>query len=215
MRLPCRQLKNKAAPGACRHGNSSLAGPKVLVVGEALCRCEKTTNGSIVTPLENGTRGEGWGWVRLSASVIPTPLLAPLISTMTLPCWPPELTEAQRKELTNLATTYALAKGLGYLPLPQPNQPPDGPSSAIHGPFTLLPSPFPRNLFTRAQRLQRTYNVLYARIARDVAFLDRVMGAVGEVDEFTGTLWRGWKAIRDQQQVRVDWGLTLSLRGIA
>lgn len=35
----------------------------------------------------------------------------------------------------------------------------------------------------------------------DDDFLDKVMGAVvgvGKADEFVGTLWRGWKAIRDE-----------------
>jgi hypothetical protein len=42
--------------------------------------------------------------------------------------------------------------------------------------------------------------VLYARVAMDTKFLDIVMGAeegVGKADEFTGTLWRGWKRIRE------------------
>lgn len=43
--------------------------------------------------------------------------------------------------------------------------------------------------------------MLYARIAMDVEFLDRVMGAeegAGKVDEFTGKLWKGWKGLRDE-----------------
>ena len=35
----------------------------------------------------------------------------------------------------------------------------------------------------------------------DMEFLDSVMGSeegVGKVDEFTGQLWRGWKALRDE-----------------
>ena len=57
-----------------------------------------------------------------------------------------------------------------------------------------------------AQRLQSTYNLLYARIATDVEFLDRVMGAeqgVGKVDDFVGQLWRGWKKLRDEGLVQV------------
>ncbi|KAG8902836.1 hypothetical protein FRB99_004032 [Tulasnella sp. 403] len=123
--------------------------------------------------------------------------------TTALPCWPPQLTDAQRNELTNLATSYALSNGLAYLPLPQPGvaKRPNAPTSAIHAPFALFPSPFPRKLFEQAQRLQHVYNVLYARVAQDVPFLDRVLGTsegVGRVDEFVGSLWTGWKAIRDE-----------------
>ncbi|KAI6140616.1 glutathione synthase [Pisolithus tinctorius] len=112
--------------------------------------------------------------------------------------WPPSLTDDQIGALTQHATTYALSHGLTYLP-PSATQPPS-PSSVIHAPISLLPSPIPRSLFERAQQLQSSYNILYARVAMDDDFLDKVMGAVegvGKADEFVGTLWRGWKAIRD------------------
>ena len=41
----------------------------------------------------------------------------------------------------------------------------------------------------------------------DVEFLDRVMGkevGVGRVDEFTGQLWAGWKALREEGIVQVS-----------
>ncbi|KAI0665204.1 glutathione synthase [Cubamyces menziesii] len=121
------------------------------------------------------------------------------MASLSLPQWPPEITDEQRSALTLLATTYALSHGLVYLP-PADVQPPV-PTSAIHAPLALFPSPFPRKQFELAKRLQRKYNVLYARVAMDEEFLDRVMGAeqgVGRVDEFTGQLWRLWKRLRDQ-----------------
>ena len=107
--------------------------------------------------------------------------------------WPPTLTDAQRAELTRLATTYALAHGLLYLP-PHPTDgtpPPFAPKDGIHAPLALLPAPFPRKLVEEVSRLQNVYNVLYALVARDVEFLDAVMGAethagAGSVDAFTG-----------------------------
>ena len=120
--------------------------------------------------------------------------------------WPPVLSERQLAALTLQATTYALSHGLGYLP-PAPSQPP-APTSAIHAPLALFPSPIPRVLFAHAKLLQRIYNVLYARVATDVEFLDRVMGetGVGKVDEFTGELWKRWKRARESRadQVRVS-----------
>ena len=48
----------------------------------------------------------------------------------------------------------------------------------------------------------------------DEAFLDRIMGGiegVGKVDDFVGTMWKGWKKLRDengQTQVSLSWMLT-------
>lgn len=111
--------------------------------------------------------------------------------------WSPSLTEAEREALVIEATTYALAHGLVYLPLGSSRTP----ISAIHAPFTLLPTPFPRSMFERAMELQPVYNVLYSRIASDNHLIDTVLGdetGVGRVDHFTGRLWRGWKDLRDQ-----------------
>ncbi len=47
--------------------------------------------------------------------------------------------------------------------------------------------------------IQQLYNRLYAEIARDTEFLDKVMGgSVSKVDEFQGELWRCWKECRDE-----------------
>ncbi|KAG2079703.1 glutathione synthase, partial [Suillus discolor] len=116
--------------------------------------------------------------------------------------WPPQLTPEQLEALTLSATTYALSHGLLYLPPSQSpsNTQPRIPTTAIHAPLSLIPAPFPRAQFQAARELQSVYNVLYARVAMDTQFLDTVMGAeegVGKADEFTGTLWRGWKKIRE------------------
>lgn len=110
-----------------------------------------------------------------------------------------EVGENELQELTRLATTYALAHGLLYLPVGDV-QPP-APTSAIHAPLALLPTRFPRSKFVLAQQLQLLYNVLYARVATDDEFLDKVMGGVegvGKVDQFTGQLWTCWKRLRDE-----------------
>lgn len=138
------------------------------------------------------------GMFGFSGSTLFLPLHRDNLSMLsTLQCWPPELSEEQRAQLINLATTYSLANSLAYLPNPAPSGPP---TAAIHAPFTLIPTPYPRDLFHKAQKLQHIYNVLYSRITLDTPFLDRIMGAeagVGKVDEFMGSLWKGWKAIRD------------------
>jgi glutathione synthase len=126
---------------------------------------------------------------------------------MSLPPWPPELSPPQLEELTLQAKTYALSHGPLYLPQPTPGtQLPPFPSSAIHAPFALFPSPFPRKLFEKARELQQIYNVLYARVASDEEFLDRVLSAdtaVGRVDRFVGELWKIWKEVRTEGLVQV------------
>ncbi|KAF9046271.1 glutathione synthase [Panaeolus papilionaceus] len=118
--------------------------------------------------------------------------------TFDFASWPPALPKDQLEALTLYASTYALSHGLLYLP-PAAVQP-KIPSAAIHAPISLFPSPFPRRLFEQANRIQKAYDILYARIAMDDAFLDQIMGAetgVGKVDDFIGQLWKGWKNLRD------------------
>jgi len=112
--------------------------------------------------------------------------------------WPPQLSKEQLELLILLAASYSLCCGVIYLP-PAEHQPVI-PNAAIPAPFSLFPSLFPRHLFKRSKRIQRAFNILYARIAMNEQFLDRVMGAeqgLGKVDDFIGTLWAGWKQLRE------------------
>ncbi|KAG1884076.1 glutathione synthase [Suillus subluteus] len=129
------------------------------------------------------------------------------MASFNFAAWPPQLTPEQLEALTLAATTYALSHGLLYLPPSQSpsNTQPRIPTTAIHAPLSLIPAPFPRAEFQAARGLQSVYNVLYARVAMDTQFLDTVMGAeegVGKADQFTGTLWRGWKKIREHGVVQ-------------
>lgn len=126
---------------------------------------------------------------------------------MSLPKWPPTLPVEQLNYLTFQATTYALACGLLYLPPTDGRPLPPIPAAATHAPFALFPTPFPKALFERAQRLQHIYNVLYARVASDDAILDEILSAataVGRVDQFVGALWRIWKDLRDDGLTQVS-----------
>ncbi|KAG1885394.1 glutathione synthase [Suillus subluteus] len=129
------------------------------------------------------------------------------MASFNFAAWPPQLTPEQLEALTLAATTYALSHGLLYLPPSQSpsNTQPRIPTTAIHAPLSLIPAPFPRAQFQAARGLQSIYNVLYARVAMDTQFLDIAMGAeegVGKADQFTGTLWRGWKKIREHGVVQ-------------
>lgn len=113
----------------------------------------------------------------------------------SLPTWPPTLTHEQYDYLLLLSTTYALSHGFTLLP-PNPTTPQ---THTFAAPLSLFPSPFPRHLYDLAKEIQPVYNALYARIALDWDFLDRVMGgSVSKVDSFQGELWRGWRRVRDE-----------------
>eukprot|EP01062_Namystynia_karyoxenos_P016589 TRINITY_DN16063_c0_g1_i1.p1 TRINITY_DN16063_c0_g1~~TRINITY_DN16063_c0_g1_i1.p1 ORF type:complete len:545 (+),score=142.22 TRINITY_DN16063_c0_g1_i1:70-1635(+) len=57
-----------------------------------------------------------------------------------------------------------------------------------HSPFCLLPTPFPRRLFSLAVSLQPTFNQLIDRVARDADFVRSTLSATGAADPFTGRL---------------------------
>lgn len=120
---------------------------------------------------------------------------------LKLPAWPPAgLTPEQVAYLTETATDYALAHGLVYRPPLPPGAAAEAVdlASVIHAPFTLLPSPFPRALFSKAQRLQPVLNELYARVAVDDAFLRTIFvdQHVIDVDQFQHRLWQVYEAAR-------------------
>lgn len=115
---------------------------------------------------------------------------------MTEMTWPPALTAAEESHLLESATDYALTSGLVYRPPPTSDSASPSLTSVIHAPYSLLPTPFPRQLFAQAQELQPLYNALYAHVAMDHQFLHQVVGgAVAKVDEFQGRLYEMWKAV--------------------
>ena len=133
--------------------------------------------------------------------------------------WPPELSEEQRSELAIQAATYSLAHGVLHLPKlahgaedvkSAKSDRTLGPSSAIHAPISLFPSPFPRELFELANRLQKAYNVLYARVAMDELFLDDIFSAI-IADDFIARLWRIWKDLRGEGITQVRAALSFRL----
>lgn len=70
--------------------------------------------------------------------------------------------------LVQHAKDYALACGLIY-------KSSNTQTEAAHIPFTLLPSPFPRNMFNQAMQLQPLFNTLIDKIALDSHFLESIM----------------------------------------
>jgi hypothetical protein len=63
---------------------------------------------------------------------------------------------------------------------------------------------------------QDNYIMLYARVTMDTPSLDTIMGAkagMGESDESTGTLWRGWKNSWEHGVVQVHLRPLLTFHG--
>lgn len=137
-----------------------------------------------------------------------SPSYSNMPDTPALPAWPPTLHPDQQSHLSALATDYALSHGIIYRPLPSSPSTPPATDSAIHAPFSLFPSPFPRTLFDQAQSLQPSFDLLYASIATNHAFLDRVIGqSVIQVDEFQKQLWDIYIAVKDQLVQPLSLGL--------
>jgi glutathione synthase len=114
-----------------------------------------------------------------------------------LPDWPPTATQLDISDLLTDARDYALSHSILYRPV-EPSA-----TSAIHAPFALFPSPFPKKLYDRVVRLQTAYNELYAEIASDHAFLEKVIGGnVIKVDDFQERLYRIWIKVREDGEAQ-------------
>ena len=115
------------------------------------------------------------------------------------PPWPPSLPEELQERLTLKASDWAHGHGLVWRPLPPSKASPTPFHSSVHAPFTLLPTPFPAHLFWKAKEIQTLYNALYAKVASDTEFLERVIGQeVIKVDEFQRGLYNIWTRVRQE-----------------
>ncbi|KAI9602516.1 hypothetical protein H4Q26_001806 [Puccinia striiformis f. sp. tritici PST-130] len=117
------------------------------------------------------------------------------MATCQLPSWPEELSPGHLNELQRAGAIYALANSL-ILKLPSQT----GGIHASHVPFTLLPSPFPRDQFEKATRIQTAYNQLYLNIASSPGLIREVLGkSICKVDPFVGRLYELWEALEKEQ----------------
>lgn len=117
-----------------------------------------------------------------------------------LPDWPPELSKDKEEYLTKAAIDYAFGHSLIVRHAPGTSG-----STIINAPFSLYPTPFPRELFNAALKIQPLYNKLYARITNDYEFLQMVIGgAVVKVDSFQASLWSLYNNLREQGSVQVS-----------
>ena len=90
---------------------------------------------------------------------------------ITVPSYPPPLSQAQLSLVLTSLTDYCLSHGITV----RPQTPSKGNHLASCAPVTLFPSLFPRTAWEHAVQVQTTYNLLYAKIANDVEWLGRIM----------------------------------------
>lgn len=95
--------------------------------------------------------------------------------------------------LIKLSVDYAIAHGL--LMRDRSNAGDEKPLK--HAPFTLLPSPFPRELFTRCLKLQKIVNKLIDKLSMDDDLIRDVFERLGKLDEFQGRLYDIWKKVQE------------------
>jgi hypothetical protein len=104
--------------------------------------------------------------------------------------WPPNLPKEKEEELKHLAIDWCSTNGLIVR-----NQ-----SSFIHVPFSLFPSPFPRNCFDFAKDIQPIFNTLVDKVASDSDFINRVISDLSKHDQFTSSLYEVYQ-ITSQQNI--------------
>jgi glutathione synthase len=83
--------------------------------------------------------------------------------------YPPKATSAEVEKLVQRVNFHARA--VEFL-VKKPPDLPDLKEASIPAPITLYPSLFPKSCFQTALAIQPSYNLLYAKIASDVGFLE-------------------------------------------
>ncbi|KAI9101059.1 glutathione synthase [Phlyctochytrium arcticum] len=121
-----------------------------------------------------------------------------------LPPYPPTISPLHLEELKDHAIDWALAHGFVVRPPPaiQPvvtSTPTTSPVSLVtHAPFTLFPSPFPKECYHQALQLQPLFNALVENVATDKEFLRETLDELSQVDDFTKELYEIYKAVETE-----------------
>jgi glutathione synthase len=105
------------------------------------------------------------------------------------------LTEEQKLLLQELSIDWAYSNGLVI-------KAGDG---SVHAPVALFPTPISKSCFQDALRLQPIYNILVDRVARDKAFLQKVMDDLSLHDTFTARVYEIYKESLSQPLQQNIW----------
>ncbi|ESZ93851.1 glutathione synthetase-like protein [Sclerotinia borealis F-4128] len=122
---------------------------------------------------------------------------------MTSP-YPPDISAEESDQLLVTIKDWSIAHGLAVRPPPAIISTKADPHGvlATTAPVTLFPSPFPRICFEQAKSVQKDYNILYASIAQDEAFLKDIVQEIIEVDDFIAQLWHVHVKVRTEGYVQ-------------
>ncbi|KAJ8324596.1 Glutathione synthetase [Batrachochytrium dendrobatidis] len=101
----------------------------------------------------------------------------------TLKAWPPTLPAEELKQLISYAVDWTTSHGLVMRARNVEG------ALAVHVPFALFPSPYPKDCYDLAWQLQPLFNELVDKIARDEQFIQTVMESIADVDDFTHRLY--------------------------
>jgi glutathione synthase len=99
------------------------------------------------------------------------------MAPLSLPQYPPDLTDSEEQYLLSNLKDWSIAHGLAVRPAPSfvpSSQDPSG-VLATTAPVTIFPSLFPRTCFEAGLALQTAYNELYSAIARDEEWLQAIV----------------------------------------
>lgn len=93
------------------------------------------------------------------------------------PQYPPDLSPEQTEFLVSNVNDWSILHGLAVRPSTAFVSKDVDPSRclAVTAPVTLFPSLFPRACFKEARAIQQAYNELYALVARDEEWLEKIV----------------------------------------
>lgn len=120
---------------------------------------------------------------------------------MGQPAWPGELGRGRREQTGwCIIACHQLPSEPDNAPPPPPPSPPpplaaplqlvglgieDPACAAVHAPLALLPVPYPRATFEQAKQAALAFNAMIDAVAQDEAYLQEVLAAAAQEDEFT------------------------------
>uniref|UniRef100_A0A8C7D1F7 Glutathione synthetase n=1 Tax=Oncorhynchus kisutch TaxID=8019 RepID=A0A8C7D1F7_ONCKI len=95
------------------------------------------------------------------------------------------------KDLVDVAKDSALLNGV----LMRTKETPNSSEVVTYAPFTLFPSPVPKDTFHQALAVQTHYNRLVDKISQDSSFLEEALSTTIKVDDFTGRLFNIYRHV--------------------
>ncbi|CDQ68227.1 glutathione synthetase isoform X1 [Oncorhynchus mykiss] len=102
------------------------------------------------------------------------------------------------KDLVDVAKDSALLNGV----LMRTKETPNSSEVVTYAPFTLFPSPVPKDTFHQALAVQTHYNRLVDKISQDSSFLEEALATTIKVDDFTGRLFNIYRHVLQEGKIQ-------------